>query len=416
MLTRVADADDEVVDFAFMKHPQAAPKDVPPPPPMVVTTIIEPTPAPAAATLAPGPRSRKVEIGTLGLDGPLFLDVDKLLETRMLIQASSGAGKSYLIRKILEETYDHVTQIVIDPEGEFGTLTEKFGYDFARPQAGTLAGSELAVSALRSGRSLIVDLYELERDDRALFVQRLIEGLMSCPKEVWRPCLIVVDEAHMFAPDKVTKLASAKPLIDLASRGRKREFSCVFATQRLSKLHKDIAAECLNKMIGRTSLERDLRRAGDELGMRGNRINQLRTLKTGSFFAFGPALIARPEIAVIGPVQTTHSARATPDANLDLDPDEEEDEAPPASTKPAPVVAKKSARKCSWCGTEGHDTRNCDERNQGEKHPNVAATSTNGAQQPLQTARTPDLEADLRNLENLLAVAAGMIATIRGKL
>jgi DNA helicase HerA-like ATPase len=38
----------------------------------------------------------------------------------------------------------------------------------------------------------------------------------------------------------------------LATRGRKRGFCAVAATQRLSKLHEGRAAECNNKLIGRT--------------------------------------------------------------------------------------------------------------------------------------------------------------------
>ena len=43
----------------------------------------------------------KIKIGELE-DGPLTLDLPRLIETRLLIQANSGGGKSYLIRKILE--------------------------------------------------------------------------------------------------------------------------------------------------------------------------------------------------------------------------------------------------------------------------------------------------------------------------
>jgi DNA helicase HerA-like ATPase len=56
-------------------------------------------------------------------------------------------------------------------------------------------------------------------------------------------------------------------VIDLASRGRKRGLALVGATQRLSKLHKDVAAELLNKIIMRTGLDVDVQRAADELGM-----------------------------------------------------------------------------------------------------------------------------------------------------
>jgi DNA helicase HerA-like ATPase len=57
-----------------------------------------------------------------------IVDLDRLLDTRLLVQANSGAGKSWGLRRILEQTHGAVQQFVIDPEGEFPTLREKFDY------------------------------------------------------------------------------------------------------------------------------------------------------------------------------------------------------------------------------------------------------------------------------------------------
>ncbi len=43
------------------------------------------------------------------------LDVPRLLETRLLIQANSGGGKSWALRRILEQTAKQCQQIIIDP-------------------------------------------------------------------------------------------------------------------------------------------------------------------------------------------------------------------------------------------------------------------------------------------------------------
>src|SRR5579864_2595131 len=58
----------------------------------------------------------------------LRLDIDLLIPSRLLIQANSGGGKSWLLRRIAEQLHGHVQTIIIDPEGEFFTLREKFGY------------------------------------------------------------------------------------------------------------------------------------------------------------------------------------------------------------------------------------------------------------------------------------------------
>jgi hypothetical protein len=57
----------------------------------------------------------------------LELDLAKLMAGRCLIQGSSGAGKSQTLRRIIEEAFDYLTTIIVDPEGEFTNLAEHIG-------------------------------------------------------------------------------------------------------------------------------------------------------------------------------------------------------------------------------------------------------------------------------------------------
>ena len=59
---------------------------------------------------------------------PVSIDLDDIVKGRALFQANSGGGKSYLLRKFLEESNGKIQQIIIDPEGEFSTLREKYDY------------------------------------------------------------------------------------------------------------------------------------------------------------------------------------------------------------------------------------------------------------------------------------------------
>lgn len=238
------------------------------------------------------------------------VDLSRLIETRMLIQANSGGGKSYAIRKLLEETHGRVQQIVLDMEGEFGTLREEFDYVLAGKggdvDANPRTAELLARKVLELEVSLIVDLYELKKPERIRFVKNFIDAIVNSPKELWHPVLLVIDEAHVFVPEKGESEA-AGAVIDLATRGRKRGFCAVLATQRISKLDKDVAAECLNKLIGRTSLDIDRKRAGDDLGWTGSRDSlALRDLEPGEFFAFGPAISNEIVSGKITAVKTTH--------------------------------------------------------------------------------------------------------------
>lgn len=85
--------------------------------------------------------------------GSLDIDLPKLLETRLLIQASSGGGKSWALRRLLEQTAKQVQQIVIDPEGEFSTLREKFDYIICAPYgADAVATPATAAGLARASR------------------------------------------------------------------------------------------------------------------------------------------------------------------------------------------------------------------------------------------------------------------------
>lgn len=243
--------------------------------------------------------------------GTMPIDLAKLLETRMLVQANSGGGKSWALRRLLEQTAAGVQQLVLDPEGEFATLRERHDYIICAPHdADAVATPQTAAALARalweSGASAVLDIYELKHHERILFVRRFMESLVNAPKRIWHPTMVVIDEIHMFAP-QVGDAESRGAVIDLATRGRKRGLALVGATQRLSKLHKDVAAELLNKLIGRTGLDVDVQRAADELGMaRATALAALRDLAPGQFYAFGPALARGVELTAIGPVQTTH--------------------------------------------------------------------------------------------------------------
>lgn len=243
--------------------------------------------------------------------GALPIDLPRLLETRALIVANSGGGKSWALRRVLEQTAGQVQQLVIDPEGEFATLRERFDYIVCAPRGADAVATPQTAAALaralwQAGTSAVLDIYDLKSHERILFVRRFLEALVNAPRALWHPTLVVIDEVHTFCP-QVGSAESSGAVIDLATRGRKRGLALIGATQRLSKLNKDAAAELLNKLIGRTGLDVDVQRAADELGMtRKDATEALRNLLPGDFYAYGPALSTTVQHTRIGPVVTTH--------------------------------------------------------------------------------------------------------------
>lgn len=257
---------------------------------------------------------KPINIGEL-LDtrGPLQLDVARLVETRMVVQASSGGGKSMTLRTILERTHGQLPHIILDKDGEFSTLREKHNYILAGKDgdipADPRTAALLATKILELDASLIVDLYDLSHADKHRFVKLFLTAVLNAPKALWRPRLLVVDEAHRFCPENGEGISEAKEaVIECCDNGRKRGLGVILATQRIAKLDKSALAECGNKLIGLTNMDDDRRRAARELGFSAKEdILALRDLEPGRFFAVGPAVAGRQVVkAVIYKAVTSH--------------------------------------------------------------------------------------------------------------
>lgn len=254
---------------------------------------------------------------TILLGDNFKVDLPKLMETRLLVAANSGGGKSWALRRLLEQTNGEIQQIVIDLEGEFYSLREKFDDYLLIGKGGDMnadvrAAALLATKLLELDASAIIDLSELKFHDRKRFVRLFLESLIEAPEELRHPCMVVLDEAHHFCP-QVGESEATAAVIDLMTRGRKRELCGVLATQRVSKLHKDAIAECNNKMFGRTGQDIDVKRTSDELGFAKSAreaFDTLRNLKAGEFFAFGTAIGTTVERYQVGTISTTHVRRA----------------------------------------------------------------------------------------------------------
>ena len=252
-----------------------------------------------------------IEMGQTTAGGPATLDLEELLATRLLVQGNSGSGKSHLLRRLLEQSAPWVQQAIIDPEGDFVTLAERFGHLVIDAEAHTEHGLQLAGERARSHRvSTVLNLEGLDAENQLRRAAAFLGGLFEAPRDHWYPMLVVVDEAQLFAPaiagevsDEARKL-SLGAMTNLMCRGRKRGLAGVIATQRLAKLAKNVAAEASNFLMGRTFLDIDMARAADLLGMERRQAESFRDLERGHFMALGPALSRRPLGLRIGPTET----------------------------------------------------------------------------------------------------------------
>ncbi|MFN4273663.1 MAG: helicase HerA domain-containing protein [Aliihoeflea sp.] len=294
-----------------------------------------------------------IDMGASQKGAPAKLDLEELLATRLLVQGNSGSGKSHLLRRLLEQSAQWVQQCIIDPEGDFVTLAERFGHqvvDAARTEAEL---TRIAARVRQHRVSVVLNLEGLDVEQQMRAAAAFLGGMFDADRDHWYPVLVVVDEAQLFAPavggevsDEARKL-SLGAMTNLMCRGRKRGLAGVIATQRLAKLAKNVAAEASNFLMGRTFLDIDMARAADLLGMDRRQAEMFRDLARGHFVALGPALSRRPLPITIGPVETSARSSSpkliplpdTPDNALDLilTPSPDEPIVPVRRPQPKPV-------------------------------------------------------------------------------
>lgn len=309
------------------------------------------------------------------------VDLEKLIGNHACIMSMSGGGKSGLIRKMVEVVHGHVQVIVLDPEDEFYTLRERYDdYLIAGGEGGDCPATprnaaDLATMLLTTGMNAVIQLNDLHPDEQQAFVAAFIGTLMSAPRDLWHPLLLVLDETHRFAPQEGDALSS-DAVRDLTSRGRKRGFTAVLATQRMAKINKNVTGDITNWMIGRVGQGTDRRVAADQLGFSpsSSEGKELQTMPARHFWAFGPAFAVPPRMFYVADTETTivkaGQARLptppAPEAMREIMAAMAEAAKPP----PVPESGPHSAKSGSSDGPTVHDLQEAFSRGRYEGHEN----------------------------------------------
>ena len=124
-----------------------------------------------------------IDMGTASNGKSAMLDLEELLATRLLVQGNSGSGKSHLLRRLMEQSAPWVQQCVIDPEGDFVTLSDKFGHvvvDAARtePELTRIAGR------MRQHRvSAVLNLEGLDAEQQMRAAAAFLGGMFDAERD-----------------------------------------------------------------------------------------------------------------------------------------------------------------------------------------------------------------------------------------
>jgi len=258
---------------------------------------------------------------------PFILNVKDVVASRTYIASETRFGKSHTARKIIEECFGHVGIIIIDPEGEYTSLREKYPFiiigrdvpievETATLQAQT--AEFMAQQVLETSSSVIIDLsvtadVESGKDYVDAFLRRFFH-LQTIMK---KPYLVLIEEAEDFGPESGSPgtRTCLEISITLARRGGKRGIGVIFVGHRPAWISKGILSQCPNKAIGRIE-QPDMKALEDVARVPHSIVEKLvpKTDEKGETIYSGPEVgvfyftgdwVEKASFVKVGPVQTT---------------------------------------------------------------------------------------------------------------
>ncbi|MEA3558822.1 MAG: DUF87 domain-containing protein [Candidatus Thermoplasmatota archaeon] len=257
------------------------------------------------------------DLGSIGND-TFECSVEKFITSRTAVIGMSGSGKSHLIGVIAEELSEMgASFVIIDPEGEYSSLKEKYEVVWAGndPEADVKltrsSSKKLAQTVVEQNARLILDTsYSDDSKEELDVISDFLDHFYELETKNKKPILVIVEEADRFAPQFGGE--KVKRLLEISRRGRKRGIGLLIATQRPQMVDKNVLSQCGNQLIGKLRTKNDMK-AVDLFFSSSERIRSLPELRLGEFYAMGEFDPAGGLLKVKG--RTTSSLGSTPDGN-----------------------------------------------------------------------------------------------------
>lgn len=204
----------------------------------------------------------------------LSLPMDVVTQT-LAVLAKRRAGKSYAMRRLVEQLFKAGQQIVlVDPKGDqWGIRSSADGKAPGLPmmilggERGDIpleasSGEIVAKLVVEERISVLLDLSPFRKHEVSTFMTAFLENLYRLKaREIYRtPMMLVIDEADAIAPQKPQKgeermLGAAE---DIVRRGGQRGIGCVLVTQRSAVLNKNVLTQAQILIVLRTIAPQDL--------------------------------------------------------------------------------------------------------------------------------------------------------------
>jgi len=181
-----------------------------------------------------------------------------------------GSGKTGILVRILEQAAKfHVPMVVFDREGDILPAVEHF----PRGVIGSYQNCPTAKDVISGGLQVVYDLSTWPTmDDKGQFIANMVNSLYKAvdglPVSHRTPCLVGLDEAALFLPQRRGEVfsvevykAMADAFHNVATTGRKRGLTPVLFTQKISEVNKLVLSPgtyVMLKQVVHTDLKRYL--------------------------------------------------------------------------------------------------------------------------------------------------------------
>lgn len=233
-----------------------------------------------------------------------------VLLQHMVVLGKTGSGKSYAVRGIIEDLLDESARVcIIDPTGAWNGLRSSatgksggypvviFGGAHADLPLSAQHGEAIAETIGTSSTPAIIDTSLMRVGERTRFAAEFADALVRKNKG---PLHLVIDEAHLFAPQGKVNSPQAGEMLsafnNLVSLGRSRGLRIILITQRPAKLHKDSLTQCETLIALRLIAPQDRSAVREWIDDNADKakgqeiISSLATLKTGHGWIWAPEL------------------------------------------------------------------------------------------------------------------------------
>lgn len=263
---------------------------------------------------------------SLRIAADLALPIDAVTEAFGVLGVR-GSGKSYAAKVLVEElTKAGMPVAILDPLGVHWGLRSSadgerpglpfviFGGDHADVPLTDSSGEAIADFVIAERTPVVLDMGLMRKAEMRRFATAFLSRLYHKNRQ---PLHLVVDEADLFAPQRVDDPTLLGAMEDIVRRGRSKGLGCTLITQRPAVIAKDVLTQISTLVAMRLAGPQDRKaldewvRANGTEEQRAEFLGSLASLPTGTAWVWSPHWLGIFQKVAIRRLETFDSS-ATP--------------------------------------------------------------------------------------------------------